>query len=90
MNKQNSVSGGFASVILLVLFTWVGLVQTSSAQKNDTIYLLNGDRITGEIKKYENGQLKLSTEGMNIIYIELCSFLPVSYTHLTLPTKRIV
>lgn len=70
MNKQNSVSGGFASVILLVLFTWVGLVQTSSAQKNDTIYLLNGDRVTGEIKKYENGQLKLSTEGMNIIYIE--------------------
>jgi len=42
----------------------------SAAQKNDTVYLLNGDKITGEIKKYENGRLKLSTEGMSVIYIE--------------------
>jgi hypothetical protein len=40
------------------------------AQKNDTVYLLNGDRITGELKKYENGILVLKTEGMTTVNIE--------------------
>lgn len=40
------------------------------SQKNDTVYLLNGDRITGELKKYENGLLTLKTEGMSTINIE--------------------
>jgi len=42
----------------------------TSAQKNDTVYMLNGDRISGEFKKYENGLLKLSTNGLGTIYIE--------------------
>lgn len=40
------------------------------AQKNDTIYLRNGDRITGELKKFEYGLLDLSTDAMNSISIE--------------------
>jgi hypothetical protein len=40
------------------------------AQKNDTIYLMNGDRITGELKKYESGLLTLKTEGISTINIE--------------------
>ena len=40
------------------------------AQKNDTIYLKNGDRITGELKKFEYGLLNLSTDAMKTISIE--------------------
>lgn len=40
------------------------------AQKNDTVYLLNGDRISGEIKRYEDGLLVLKTDGMTTINIE--------------------
>jgi hypothetical protein len=41
-----------------------------NAQKNDTVYLQNGDRITGEVKKYENGLLSLKTDGMSTLSIE--------------------
>jgi hypothetical protein len=40
------------------------------AQKNDTIYLLNGDRLTGELKKFEYGLLYLSTDAMQTVSIE--------------------
>ena len=40
------------------------------AQKNDTVYLKNGDRITGELKKFEYGLLNLSTDAMKTISIE--------------------
>ncbi|HWR94706.1 MAG TPA: DUF481 domain-containing protein [Flavobacterium sp.] len=40
------------------------------AQKNDTIYLRNGDRITGELKKFEYGLLDLKTDAMQTINIE--------------------
>lgn len=39
------------------------------AQKNDTIYLLNGDKITGEIKRFEYGILFLSTDAMLMVNI---------------------
>lgn len=42
-----------------------------SAQKNDTIYLTNGDRLTGELKKFEYGQLTLSTDAMQSITIRI-------------------
>jgi hypothetical protein len=41
-----------------------------AAQKNDTVYLVNGDRITGEVKKYEDGLLVLKTDGLSTVYIE--------------------
>jgi hypothetical protein len=40
------------------------------AQKTDTVYLLNGDRITGEFKKYEYGILTFKTDAMQTISIE--------------------
>jgi hypothetical protein len=43
---------------------------TVYAQKDDTVYLNNGDRITGEIKRYENGLLVLKTDGLSTINIE--------------------
>ena len=70
MTKGILLTSRSVCVILLAVFTVLGSIQKSSAQKNDTIYLLNGDRVTGEIKKFDNGQIKLSTEGISIIYIE--------------------
>lgn len=56
---------------LLLCFAFVCLsVLTIQAQKNDTIYLRNGDRITGELKKFEYGLLNLSTDAMKTISIE--------------------
>jgi hypothetical protein len=40
------------------------------AQKNDTIYMRNGDRITGELKKFEYGLLNLSTDAMKTVSIQ--------------------
>jgi Protein of unknown function, DUF481 len=45
-------------------------VLSVQAQKNDTIYLRNGDRITGELKKFEYGLLDLSTDAMKTISIQ--------------------
>ncbi len=54
----------------VILFIFLTFILNASAQKNDTIYLYNGDRITGELKKYENGILVLSTDGMSTLNIE--------------------
>lgn len=54
-------------VWLIFLFGFTNSIQ---AQKNDTIYLKNGDRITGELKKFEYGLLTLSTDAMLKVYIE--------------------
>ena len=51
----------------IFLFSFIFSVQ---AQKNDTIYLKNGDRITGELKKFEYGLLTLSTDAMLSVDIE--------------------
>jgi hypothetical protein len=56
---------GLALLGAFCLFTFQGI-----AQKNDTIYLINGDRITGELKRYENGLLVLKTDGISTINIE--------------------
>lgn len=52
--------------LALICFSFL----TIRAQKNDTIYLRNGDRITGELKKFEYGLLDLSTDAMRTINIE--------------------
>lgn len=57
------------SKILLLIVLLISQI-SASAQKNDTIYLNNGDRITGELKKFEKGFLVLSTDGMSTINIE--------------------
>lgn len=52
-------------VLAIVLYSSVAI-----AQKNDTIYLKNGDRITGELKRFEYGQLTLSTDAMQKVYVD--------------------
>lgn len=40
------------------------------AAKTDVVTLVNGDRITGEVKEVAYGQLKFSTDDMGTLYIE--------------------
>jgi hypothetical protein len=56
--------------LLFFLTLIVFSTMTIRAQKNDTIYLRNGDRITGELKKFEYGLLDLKTDAMQTINIE--------------------
>lgn len=47
------------------------LAATSAfAAKTDVVTLLNGDRITGEVKEVAYGQLKFATDDMGTLYIE--------------------
>jgi len=58
-----------ARILLLVL---LGACSSAAlaAPKTDVVVLVNGDRITGEVKSLEYNQLKLSTDHMGTIYIE--------------------
>jgi hypothetical protein len=40
------------------------------ADKTDVVHLMNGDRITGEVKSLERGKLEFSTDHMGTVYIE--------------------
>jgi hypothetical protein len=42
----------------------------AAAPKTDVVTLVNGDRITGEIKGLEHNQLRFSTDHMGTIYVE--------------------
>jgi hypothetical protein len=57
-----------AAAVFLAATLWSG--SAHAFQKTDVIILKNGDRITGEIKKYERGKLRLSTNAMSTVYIE--------------------
>ena len=51
----------------VVLLLWTSPV---SAEKTDVIHLVNGDKVTGEIKRLQRGQLQYKTDSMSTIYIE--------------------
>jgi hypothetical protein len=55
---------------LLLLFGVVVVPVPAWAAKTDIVVLLNGDRITGEVKELAYGQLKFSTDDMGTLYIE--------------------
>ena len=42
----------------------------AAAPKTDVVDLINGDRITGEIKGMEHNRLRFSTDHMGTLYIE--------------------
>ena len=56
-----------AGVGVLLLLYCCGLCH---AQKTDSITMINGDVITGELKELYRGLLKYSTDSMGTIYIE--------------------
>lgn len=43
---------------------------SASAQKTDSVWVANGDRITGEIKELDRGRLRYSTDAMSTVYVE--------------------
>ena len=51
----------------------------------DTVWLKNGDKLSGEITLFDGGKLLIQTEYAGAVTID---WKPVSYTHLTLPTNR--
>ncbi|MDH3735318.1 MAG: DUF481 domain-containing protein, partial [Gemmatimonadota bacterium] len=55
---------------LLFLLAGAGFEHPLFAQKTDTVTLLNGDTITGEIKELELGLLRYSTDAAGTIRIE--------------------
>jgi hypothetical protein len=64
------ISTRFLHAIHLLLLSLATLSQATAAGKNDVIMLANGDRITGEVKSMDRGQVELSTDAAGTIYIE--------------------
>lgn len=54
---------------VLLLFSLIGAV-TAEAQKTDSVWIRNGDRITGEVKSLAHALLKYSTDDFGTISIE--------------------
>lgn len=55
----------------LVLCAWLAHAAIAvAAPKTDVIVFQNGDRLTGEIKGLERGQLELKTDNLGTVYIE--------------------
>lgn len=69
MNNGISEIQGFITKVLFCI-ALVSISHSLLAQKTDTVYFMNGDRVTGEIKGYEFGYLKYKTDGMSTISIE--------------------
>jgi len=59
-------------ILAVFLFFPLMLMQLLSfaGPKTDTVYLYNGDRITGEVKRFEYGVLFFKTDGMGTLKIE--------------------
>ena len=55
--------------IFLLLFL-AGFHLILSAQKIDTVFFQNGDKLTGEVKVLENNKLKLSTNDAGTVMVE--------------------
>jgi Protein of unknown function, DUF481 len=66
--RARPVASTAALLLLASLLAFTGAA--FAAPKTDVVVLINGDRITGEVKSLEYNQLKLSTEHMGTIYIE--------------------
>ncbi|HUO41286.1 MAG TPA: DUF481 domain-containing protein [Mycobacterium sp.] len=65
--------GGRRGCVLAVAFSVTLLVQAEvacAAPRTDVVTLINGDRITGEVKGMEQGKLQLKTDAAGTIYIE--------------------
>lgn len=62
----------------LFFLVLVWLSNSSLAQKTDTIYLYNGDRITGEIKQMVDNKLSYKTDRAGTISIEWPSIVKIS------------
>lgn len=63
---RNRLRFVYALVGLAVLV----LPATALAQKTDTVTVINGDRMVGEMKTLKRGQLEFKTDAMSTVYVE--------------------
>ena len=59
----------------LFVLLWAGVAE---AQKTDSVWIRNGDRITGEVKSLSRAKLKYSTDDLGTIYLEWDKVDPIS------------
>ncbi|UCG85886.1 MAG: DUF481 domain-containing protein [Gemmatimonadota bacterium] len=52
-----------------------------NAQKTDVIILVNGDHVTGEIKKLEQGRLEYSTDDMGTLWVKWDKIVRITSRH---------
>ena len=64
------VTGRFMSLTGVTALALLWSAQIVAAPKTDVVVLINGDRITGEVKELERGILSYSTDFMGILRIE--------------------
>jgi len=57
----------FSALLLAAISLWS---LPAIAQKTDTLYLTNGDRVTCEVKTLERGRLTIKTESMGTLTVE--------------------
>jgi len=55
---------------LLCMFLLLAFCHPARADKTDIVVLVNGDKITGEIKSLMRGRLEFSTDSMGTVYID--------------------
>ena len=58
------------SAILTLWLLLIGSARAARAQKTDSVWIRNGDRITGEVKSLSRALLKYSTDDLGTISIE--------------------
>jgi hypothetical protein len=63
---RNRLAISVANLLVLVILAGPALAR----DKTDVVTLVNGDHVTGEIKKLEMGLVRLSTDSMATVYIE--------------------
>lgn len=61
-----------SNVLPLITIVLLGALfpGAATAQKTDSVWVANGDRITGEIKELDRGRLRYSTDAMSTVYVE--------------------
>lgn len=64
MNPMNRM------IFLAVVLASIASSPAFARDKSDVVWLVNGDRITGEIKRLERGVLRLSTDSLGTVKIE--------------------
>ena len=58
------------SIILALVLASIASDPVFAREKTDVVWLVNGDRITGEIERLERGVLRLSTDSLGTVKIE--------------------
>ncbi len=59
-----------AAPVVLAICCALAVARPAWAEKTDYIVLVNGDRLTGEVKMLSKGQLKISTDDLGTLYME--------------------